>query len=136
VANQQAEREVVTANEAFLIGVLQAVGGGSMVAGFSQADQVVKLVGKLPFLLFLTLVSTALMAAVLSAYWRHEYKKWNLKAGASRARGAAEEAAQRLAWANRDLGQMRGAFLVSLFLIVGAYGVLIVSMWYQWFGSK
>jgi hypothetical protein len=32
----QPEREIVTANEAFLIGVLQAVSGGSLVAGFRR----------------------------------------------------------------------------------------------------
>jgi hypothetical protein len=132
MADPRAEREIVTANEAFLIGVLQAVSGGSMVAGFSQAEQVSKSIGKLPFLIFLTLVSSALLAAVLSAYWRHEYKKWNLKAGVSRARGVQEEFVQRIGWANRDLAHMRGAFLVSLFLIVAGYGVLVVSMWYQW----
>ena len=44
----QLEHEIVTANEGFLIGVLQAVSGGSLVAGFSQSEPVVKLIGKLP----------------------------------------------------------------------------------------
>jgi len=129
----QPEREIVTANEAFLIGVLQAVSGGSLVAGFSQSEPVVKLIGKLPFLIFLTLVLSALLAAVLAAYWRHEYKKWNMKAQASQARGLADEARQRFDWAGRDLGQMRGAFLVSLFCVLAGYGTLVVAMWFQWF---
>ena len=129
----QTESEIVTANEGFLIGVLQAVSGGSLVAGFSQSEPVIKLIGKLPFLIFLTLISSALLAAVLAAYWRHEYKKWNLKSQASRARGLADEARQRFDWAGRDLNQMRGAFLVSLFCVVAAYGILIVAMWFQWF---
>ena len=129
----QAEREIVTANEAFLIGVLQAVSGGSLVAGFSQSDPVIKLIGKLPFLIFLTLVSSALLAAVLAAYWRHEYKKWNVKAQVSQARGLADETRQRIDWANRDLSQMRRAFLISLFCVVAAYGILIVAMWFRWF---
>ena len=132
----QAEREVVAANEAFLIGVLQAVAGGSMVAGFSQSEQIIKLIGRFSFLCFLTLVSSALLAAVLAAYWRHEYKKWNLKAMASRARGADDEVTSRIEATQRDLGQMRAAFLTSLFLIVAAYGVLIVAMWFQWFATK
>jgi hypothetical protein len=131
----QPEREIVTANEAFLIGVLQAVSGGSLVAGFSQSEPVIKLIGHLPFLIFLTLATSALVAAVLAAYWRHEYKKWNMKAQASYARGSAEEAQLRLEWADRDLSQMRGAFLVSLFLVVVAYGILMVAMWYRWLSA-
>jgi hypothetical protein len=128
---QASEREVVTSHEAFLIGVLQAVAGGSMVAGLSQAEPVIKLMGKLSFLIFLTMVSSALLAAVLAAYWRHECRKWNLKANASRARGAADEANQRFEFAKRDLGYTRGAFVASLLFVLGAYAVLIVAMWFK-----
>jgi|SRR3954466_7211117 len=128
----QSESEIVTANEGFLIGVLQAVSGGSLVAGFSQSEPVTKLIGKLPYLVFLTAIALALLAAVLAAYWRHEYKKWNLKAEASKGRGAVEEVNQRIGWAIRDLTSMRRAFLLSLSLIIGGYGWLIAAMWYRW----
>jgi hypothetical protein len=129
---QASEREVVTVHEAFLIGMLQAVAGGSMVAGLSQAEPVIKLIGKLSFLIFLTMVSSALLAAVLAAYWRHECRKWNLKANASRARGNVEEAEQRFQFADRDLRHTRGAFLASLIFVLGAYAVMIVAMWFKW----
>ena len=73
----QTDRDILFANEAFLIGVLQAVAGGSLVAGLSQAETLVKFAGKHSFLGFLTATGLALLAAVLSAYWKHEYKMWD-----------------------------------------------------------
>ena len=127
----QTEHEIVVANEAFLIGVLQAVSGGSLIAGISQVDAMVRLAGKVSLLLFLTLLTASLLTAVLAAYWRHEYKKWNLKSGVSKARGEDEEARTRRAKAASDLDQMRTSFLISLGGIIGAYAVLIMSMWFH-----
>ncbi|MCY1436788.1 hypothetical protein PS726_01831 [Pseudomonas fluorescens] len=56
----QTDREVLFANEAFIVGVLQAVSGGAVVAAISQADSLVKWAGRTSFLLFITSASLAL----------------------------------------------------------------------------
>ena len=49
------DREQLFGNEAFAIGMLQAVSGGSVIAGISQLDQIVKHAGKASFLPFISL---------------------------------------------------------------------------------
>jgi hypothetical protein len=116
----QTDRDILFANEAFLIGVLQAVSGGSLVAGLSQADTLVKFAGRNPFLGFLTAMCIALLAAVLAAYWKHEYKMWDVKGQASASTGKIEEANSRLALANTNLAQMRRSMRAALFAILGS----------------
>ena len=53
----QKERDVLFANEAFVIGVLQAVSGGSLFAALAQSEALLKLAGRLPFFAFLTLMA-------------------------------------------------------------------------------
>src|SRR6266550_6292262 len=79
----QTDREVLFANEAFVVGMLQAVSGGSIVAALAQAESLVKWAGRTSFLLFLTAAALALGLAILAAYWRHQYKMWDVKAIAS-----------------------------------------------------
>ncbi len=85
----------IGANEAFLIGVLQVVSGGSLFAGLSQTEALERLAGSVSFLGFITLMAAALVASVLAAYWKHEYKKWDVKAAASVAEGNRAEAEAR-----------------------------------------
>jgi hypothetical protein len=72
-------REVLFANEAFAIGMLQGVSGGAVVAALAQAESLVKWAGRTSFLLFITAATLALGLAVLAAYWRHQYKMWDVK---------------------------------------------------------
>lgn len=64
----QKERDILFSNEGFVIGVLQAVSGGSLFAALAQSETLLKLAGKLPFLAFLTLMGIGLVSAVLAAY--------------------------------------------------------------------
>ena len=127
----QTDRDILFANEASLIGVLQAVSGGSLVAGLSQADTLVKFAGRNPFLGFLTAMCIALLAlaAVLAAYWKHEYKMWDVKGQASASTGKIEEANSRLALANTNLAQMRRSMRAALFAILAGFAVLIAAIW-------
>jgi len=56
-------------HEAFLIGVLQAVSGGSVMAALSQADRLVSLLATGWLLLFVTAMGVGVIAAVLAALW-------------------------------------------------------------------
>ena len=125
----QTDRDVLFANEAFLIGVLQAVSGGSLVAGLSQADTLMRLATKSPFLAFLTAMVVALLAAVLAAYWKHEYKMWDMKGQASAAKGQTEDAQHRGGLAGANLWQMRWSMRVALFGILIGFTVLVVAIW-------
>ena len=126
----QTDRDVLFSNEAFVIGMLQAVSGGALVAALSQSEALVRLSGNIAFLLFLTAMAVALLAAVLAAYWKHQYKLWDIKAQISANQNAEAEAQTRGAKANRYLKVMRTAFVISLVGILLGVGELVVAFWY------
>jgi len=123
------DREVAFANESFLIGVLQVVSGGAMVAVIAQAGALRDLAGKFPPLIFLTAMAAALFVAVLAAYYKHEYKKWDVKAQTSNVQGYVEEAEERLGMADRDLSRMRNSIGLAVCLIGVGIAVLLGAMW-------
>lgn len=125
----QTDRDILFSNEAFVIGVLQAVSGGALVAAFSQSEALIALSGKVSFLLFITAVSIGLSSAVLAAYWKHQYKVWDVKAQASAAQNRQEEARNRSERANCYLTAMRSAFVVSLAGVLFGVGELVVMSW-------
>jgi hypothetical protein len=108
-------REVLFANEAFVIGMLQGVSGGAVVAALAQAESLVKWAGRTSFLLFITAATLALGLAVLAAYWRHQYKMWDVK--------------NRSAKANFYLWGMRYVLIAAVLCILFALGQFIVSLW-------
>ncbi len=110
------DREQLFGNEAFAIGMLQVVAGGAVVASISQITSIIQHAGKLAFLLFLTLMAFALFAAILAAYWRHQYKMWDVK--------------RILNKANFSLIAMRRAMLSSVILVVAGVLWLVGAMWY------
>jgi hypothetical protein len=127
----QTDRDILFSNEAFVVGMLQAVSGGALVAALAQSETLIKLSGNIAFLLFLTAMAVALLAAVLAAYWKHQYKLWDVKAQTSVAQNAVEEAQGRSAKANRYLKVMRAAFVVSLFGVLFGIGELVVAFWFR-----
>ena len=126
------DREVLFANEAFAISVVQAVSGGSLIAALAQADTIVALGGELAFLAFVSFAALALVSALLAAYWRHQYKLWDVKGGVSAARGKDEKAAQRGLIANFYFKLVRVALLFSVLAIVAGLIVLTSFFWYQY----
>ena len=129
----QTDRDVLFANEAFLIGVLQAVSGGSLVAAISQSEPLTKLAGRVPLLLFLSATGLALLAAVFSAYWKHQYKLWDVKAQVSLAKSDEATAAERSSFSTFHLVAMRRGMLISLSLLLVAFLVLLGAMWVRVF---
>lgn len=129
-AENRFTREIHFKNEAFLIGILQAVSGASLVAGLSQLDTLLRLAPGSVVLAFLTIATIALATAVSSAYLKHSYKMWDMKAK------AAPEENDRIAYmrlANRDLSLMRGAMTGCLIAILIGYLALAAALWYQYF---
>ncbi|MFH0343897.1 MAG: hypothetical protein ACHBNF_17650 [Chromatiales bacterium] len=127
----QTDRDILFSNEAFVIGMLQAVSGGALVAALAQSKALIKLSGNIAFLIFLTATAVALLVAVLAAYWKHQYKLWDVKAQASAAQNAADEAQQRSARANKYLKAMRTAFVISLVAVLFGVGELVVAFWFR-----
>lgn len=127
----QTDRDILFSNEAFVIGMLQAVSGGGLVAGIAQSQSLTTLSGVHAYLNFLTAMAVALMSAVLAAYWKHQYKLWDVKAQVSAAQGSAEEAQVRSRRANRYLSAMRYVFVVSLVGIFVGIGSIIVAFWFR-----
>jgi len=125
----QSDRDIAFANESFVIGILQAVSGGSLVAGISQADALVKLSGRIPYVALLTAMGVGLIAAILAAYWKHQYKMWDVKAQASASQGKSDEASKRAQSANSYLTAMRRAMFCSVFVVVAGLGQLLVAFW-------
>ena len=46
------DRDILFSNEAFVTGMLQAVSGGSLIAALAQSEPLIKLSGKITFLIF------------------------------------------------------------------------------------
>lgn len=128
-AAHQKERDVLFANEAFVIGVLQAVSGGSIVAGLAQSQAILLLVGKTPFLCFLTLMSIALGCAVLAAYWKHQYKLFDIKWKIRKEGNEPDEALKLRLKTDTYLALMRWAMLIAVSSIAISLCILIVSFW-------
>ena len=123
------ERVVLFGNETFFPGMLQAVSGASLFAALSQWQALADHRGRLVPLYFLTLMGAALASAVLAAYWKHQYKMWDVKAGASDADGRASEATKRWGRAGCYLRAMRLAMLISVISIFIALVGLLLAAW-------
>ncbi len=120
---------VLFANETFTIGMLQAVSGASLFAALAQWHALTDLTGRFPPLIFLTLMCLALITAVIAAYFKHQYKMWDVKATASGFAGRMEEATERLGDAKCYLRAMRYAMFAAALAIVLALGWLLVVAW-------
>jgi len=125
----QTDRDVLFANEAFVVGMLQAVSGGAVVAALAQSDSLVKWAGRTSFLLLVTAASLALGLAILAAYWRHQYKMWDVKAQASASQGKLDEASTRGCRASFYLWGMRYSLVAALLSLLFALGQLVISLW-------
>lgn len=127
----QTDRDILFSNEVFVIGMLQAVSGGALVAALSQSEVLIKHSGNIAFILFLTSMAVALLVAILAAYWKHQYKLWDVKALTSAEQDKVEEAQTRSAKANYYLKIMRGAFVVSLVGVMFGVVELVVAFWFR-----
>lgn len=74
------ERQVLFGNEGFAIGELQTVSAATSFGIISQLSSLQ--VAASPYHVKLALTGTviALIASILAAFFRHEYKKWDVKA--------------------------------------------------------
>jgi uncharacterized membrane protein YhfC len=109
------DRDVLFSNESFVIGMLQAVSGGSVVAALAQSSQLTALAGKLSLLLLLSGALLALSIALTAAYLKHQYKMWDVKRQAEKA--------------NSRLWAMRRCMLGALLIILASIAQLIVFAW-------
>src|SRR2546426_908677 len=114
----QTDRDILFSNEAFVIGMLQAVSGAGFAAAISQSQALVNLSGTTAFLLVLTSMAVALMVAMLAAYWKHQYKLWDVKAQVSASKNESEEAQLRSRKRDKYLRAMRNAIVVALLAIL------------------
>jgi hypothetical protein len=122
----QKEREVMFANEGFLIGILQVVSAAAIFGAIAQQKEVIALAGKLPLLLFLTAMAMALICSVLAAYWRYWYKTWDIKMQAS---DDHDEALGRKISAGIALKSMRVSMLIATWAIVAGICEIVVAAW-------
>jgi MFS family permease len=100
-----------------------------LFAGLSQTEALERLAGGVSFLGFITLMAAALVASVLAAYWKHEYKMWDVKAAASVAEGNRAEAEARVRKTGKRLVAMRRAMLVCIVLFIVGIGQLLAFAW-------
>lgn len=121
------ERAVLFGNEALLIGVIQVVSGGALIVSLSNSDKVRPVLGShRSYLILLTLMGLALMLSVLAAYWKHQYKMWQLKGEVSKVQ---EEQNKRRRLAIRYLTLMRSAMLIAVIFIVLSILGMIIAAW-------
>lgn len=123
------DRSTLFANEAFAIGMLQAVSGGAVITAITNSKILTDLIGRIPFLLFFTAATVALALAVLAAYFRHQYKMWDVKASASRERKNEEEARERSQKANCYLTAMRRVLATAVIAFMLGLAVPVACAW-------
>ena len=95
--------------------MLQVVSGGSILAALAQLTAIQQISGMLTFLIFVSGMASALILSIVSAYWRHQYKMWDIKNDEDKAK-----------W---YLGWMRRLMHTSVVLVVASILWLIVSFW-------
>jgi sterol desaturase/sphingolipid hydroxylase (fatty acid hydroxylase superfamily) len=87
------------------------------------------LAGERAYLVFLSLMVIALVLAVFVALWKHDYKKWDVKARAIVSLERLHEAQERSRRANKYLTLMRRGMLAAVLLIAVGFGVLLLAAW-------
>lgn len=125
------DRSTLFANEAFAIGMLQAVSGGALLATIGNWSALAELIGKTPRLLFLTTTAVTLALAVLAAYFRHQYKMWSVKADDSREKKEKNKIGQRNKKAACYLTTMRRFLATAVVAFVIGIAGLVVCAWYN-----
>jgi len=122
----EGERSKLSENEAFAIGMLQAVCAATAFGIVSQIRTLNKIAGAGPVLVVLSALIVGLVAAVVSAFFRHQYKMWDVKASATLNDNTTK--AKRAKWSDRNLGRMRHCMLVSVVLLVLSLAILVAAM--------
>ncbi|MDJ0927516.1 MAG: hypothetical protein QNJ73_07670 [Gammaproteobacteria bacterium] len=112
---QDLDREVLFSNESFVIGILQAVSGAMVVASLAQVEAIVNLSGRTSFLTLISGAAIALALAVIAAYFKHQYKLWDVKKNQGRS--------------NWYLWWMRRAIFVSVAVVLGSLVQFVVFAW-------
>lgn len=85
--------------------------------------------GTVQVLAIALLAGIGLIAAVLAAQFRHDYRMWDLKATASAVKDARDEAATRAARSDRYLRWMRYAMWSSTVTICLAIAAVLAGAW-------
>ena len=120
----QKNRESLLANEGFAISMQQVVAGTMLLGALSQWANILPTIGRRSLVGFVLMAGVGLIAALLAAQFRHDYRMWDVKASASSASGNHKETNARAARAGRFLSGMRYAMWTATISLV--IGVLII----------
>ena len=121
------DREALFQNEAFAIGVVQVVSGAAAAGALSQFVGLADLVGQIPVLVFITFMVLALVSAVLAAFFRHQYKMWDLKFSVA---DSTKEVNEILTYSSDNLKRMRRCMATSVILLCVGFVALVASLWW------
>ncbi len=119
------ERQLLFGNEAFVIGMLQTVSTAVAIAAFAQIDKLDTFVGRWPMLAFLSATILCLALAVTAAFFRHQYKMWDVKAAVA----APADKADRVRKTQRYLRAMRICMGIATASLAGGLVAVIAGMW-------
>jgi citrate lyase gamma subunit/uncharacterized membrane protein YidH (DUF202 family) len=118
-------RDVLFENEKFLLGLLQAVSAAVIAGAISQFDKISEISGLTVTKTLLSLSALSLASAIVGAFSKHEYKKWDTKAPCA----SGSERDKRIKKTTRYLRLMRVCMLLStLSLCLGLFA-FIWSLW-------
>ena len=123
---RQEDRAALRRNEAFTIGILQAVSGAALLGALSQYGKLHEKVGPITTLIVTTGFIVILIAAVVSALCRHHYLMWSVKGTATREQVEKVIQADR---ANKYLKWMRRLMVTATVMIGLSFGFLILALW-------
>jgi hypothetical protein len=130
----EGERRKLAENEAFAIGMLQAVCAAASFAIVVSLKTFNRVAGPLPSLIALTLLLLGLIGAVAAAVCRHQYKMWDVKAAVVQNDPTEKERRNRRSirylWAMR-YSMMGAAIMLALSLVF-----LIGALWYRFLAAQ
>lgn len=124
-ASYRQHLETLFANEKFIIGILQVVSAAIIGGVISQFKNFTDLVGITTVKIIITTSVASLILSILAAYFKHDYKKWDLKAKCSEG----SEKIKRTNKANLYLPLMRNCIFLSTVFLCGGLLVFVFNLW-------
>lgn len=119
-------REILFENEKFIISTSQAVSLAAIVGIISQIENLELLLSPLIIKIILSVFTATVTSSVLAAYYKHEYKKYDLKLSNSNTQ---EECQMRFDKMGHYLQSMRRCITSSVVCLIAGFYFFAIGIW-------
>ena len=113
-------------NEKFAISTFQAISLATIVGIISQIGNLKTFLELWEIKILLHIFTISVTFSVLAAYYKHEYKKWDVKLPNSDSQKELEDRSKKM---NYGLEWMRKCMLLSVVTTLAGFHFFIISIW-------